>query len=184
MSFAAIVERNSVTLNWQTATEINNYGFEIQRAAVGTKFTVWNVVGFVEGAGNSNSPKAYSFTDYVNASGKYSYRLKQIDLDGSYKYSQTIEVELNAPVKFELAQNYPNPFNPTTTINYSIAKEQVVTLKVYDMLGREVAELVNAKQAPGNYKVNFNASGLTSGVYFYKLQSGDFVNVKKMTLMK
>ncbi len=181
-SFTAVAKGNVVELQWNTATEVNNYGFEVER--VNSENKVWETIGFVEGAGNSNSPKEYSYTDNVNTGGKYTYRLKQIDLDGSFKYSNAIEVNVGTPAKFELSQNYPNPFNPTTTIKYSVAKEQVVTLKIYDMLGREVATLVNAKKVPGNYKVNFDASKLTSGIYFYRLQSGNFVDVKKMTLMK
>ncbi len=184
-SFVAKTNGNSVVLNWHTATEVNNYGFEIQRS---TEKATWSKIGFVEGNGTSNSPKEYSFTDVVSQSGKYSYRLKQIDIDGSYKYSNVVEVNVVSPEKFELGQNYPNPFNPTTTIEYSIpnvgASVQNVQLKIYDVLGREVATLVNQKQSSGNYKVKFDASKLNSGVYFYTLRAGDFVSTKKMILMK
>ena len=184
-SFVAKTNGNSVVLNWQTTTEVNNYGFEIQRS---TEKATWNKIGFVEGNGTSNSPKEYSFTDVVSQSGKYSYRLKQIDIDGSYKYSNVVEVNVGSPEKFELGQNYPNPFNPTTTIEYSIpnvgASEQNVQLKIYDVLGRKVATLINQKQSPGNYKVKFDASKLNSGVYFYTLRTGDFVSTKKMIIMK
>ena len=188
---------NKILLNWRTATEVNNYGFEVQRQAVSDENPEWETIGFVEGAGNSNSPKSYSFTDNVSASGKYSYRLKQIDLDGSYKYSQTVEVEINVPLKFELSQNYPNPFNPTTTISYSIPTPSVivppkagkqsvvnVTLAVYNALGQKVATLVNKAQAAGNYTVQFDARDLPSGIYFYTLRAGEFVATKKMILMK
>ncbi len=185
ISFTANVYGNNVILNWQTTTEVNNYGFEIQRS---TEKATWNKIGFVEGNGTSNSPKEYSFTDVVSQSGKYSYRLKQIDIDGSYKYSNVVEVNVGSPEKFELGQNYPNPFNPTTTIEYSIpnvgASVQNVQLKIYDVLGRKVATLVNQKQSPGNYKVKFDASKLNSGVYFYTLRTGDFVSTKKMIIMK
>ena len=192
-SFTANVSGSNVKLNWETATEINNYGFEIERAAENSE---WQKIGFVEGAGNSNSPKKYSFTDNVGKSGSYSYRLKQIDVNGDYKYSQIVEVSVGLPTKFELKQNYPNPFNPTTTIKYSIpsviarseatrqSAGMLVQLKVYDMLGREVATLVNREQTPGNYAVEFDASRFSSGVYFYTLKAGEFTSTKKMILMK
>ena len=192
-SFTASISGASVKLNWEAATEINNYGFEIERAAENSE---WQKIGFVEGAGNSNSPKKYSFTDNVGKSGSYSYRLKQIDVNGDYKYSQIVEVSVGLPTKFELKQNYPNPFNPTTTIKYSIpsviarseatrqSAGMLVQLKVYDMLGREVATLVNREQTPGNYAVEFDASRLSSGVYFYTLKAGEFAATKKMILMK
>ena len=192
-SFTANASGTIVKLNWQTATEINNYGFEIERA---TENSEWQKIGFVEGAGNSNSPKEYMFTDNVGKTGNYSYRLKQIDINGEYKYSQAVEVSVGLPTKFELKQNYPNPFNPTTTIKYSIpsviarsgatrqSAGMLVQLKVYDMLGREVATLVNKEQTPGNYSVEFDASRLSSGVYFYALKAGEFAATKKMILMK
>ncbi len=196
-SFVANINGDKVTLTWRTATEVNNYGFEIQRQAVSNENSEWEAIGFVEGAGNSNSPKSYSFTDNVSASGKYSYRLKQIDLDGTFEYSDVVEVNIGTPVKFELSQNYPNPFNPTTTISYSIpsviARSPAmagtqsivnVALTVYNALGQKVATLVNKEQAPGNYTVQFDATDLASGVYFYTLHAGKFVATKKMILMK
>ncbi len=185
-SFSGENSGNSVLLNWQTATELNNYGFEIERKS---ERISWNKIGFVEGNGTSNSPKEYSFTDKVSQSGKYSYRLKQIDINGSYKYSNVVEVNINVPEKFELKQNYPNPFNPTTTIEYSIptvgAKNfSPVQLKIYDVLGREITTLVNKRQSPGNYSVKFNASNLPSGTYFYRIHAGSFTDVKKMILLK
>jgi uncharacterized delta-60 repeat protein len=191
-SFTANVNGNEVELHWQTATEVNNYGFDIQRKALDNQSIEWETIGFVEGAGNSNSPKSYSFTDNINTSGKYSYRLKQIDLDGTTEYSQTVEVEIGAPTKFELMQNYPNPFNPTTTISYSTpvtpeAGMQAVgnvVLTVYNTLGQKIATLVNKEQLPGNYSVQFNADNLPSGIYFYTLRAGDFVSTKKMIFLK
>ncbi len=184
--FTAKVNENNVLLKWQTATEVNNYGFEIERS---TEKVGWNKIGFVEGNGTSNSPKEYSFTDDVSQSGKYSYRLKQIDIDGSYKYSNVVEVNVGSPEKFELKANYPNPFNPTTTIEYSIPNVRAkdfspVQLIIYDVLGRKIATLVNKKQSPGNYSVNFNASNLTSGIYFYTLRAGNFTATRKMILIK
>ena len=181
-SFTANVNGNTVELNWQTATERNNYGFEIQRRKDGNE--EWAKIGFVEGAGNSNSPKTYSFTDKVNTNGKYSYRLKQIDLDGSYEYSNVVEINIGVADKFELLPNYPNPFNPTTKIKYAIPTEMHVTLNVYDVLGRKVATLVNKKQNAGNYEVVFNAGNLPSGIYFAKITAGTYSAVRKMMLVK
>ncbi len=189
-SFSANVIGNRINLKWQTATEVNNYGFEIERKNAGNND--WVKIGFVEGNGNSNSPKEYTFTDNSVNSGNYFYRLKQIDIDGSFEYSQAVEVSLGLPSEFSLSQNYPNPFNPTTTIKYSIptsetlhaTSQQLVQLKIYDILGREIATLVNKKQAPGNYEVRWNAENLPSGFYFYKLQTGEFTQTRKMILLK
>ncbi len=145
---------------------------------------IWENIGFVVGHGNSNSPKTYSFTDDSPLGGsKFQYRLKQIDTDGKYEYSDEIEVEI-IPSKFALYQNYPNPFNPSTKIKYQIPEVSFVTLKVYDVLGKEVAALVNEEKQAGNYEVEFNAINLPSGIYFYRLQTGNFVATKKMVLMK
>jgi len=151
----------------------------------------WEIIGFVNGNGNSNSPKDYSFIDnMLNLNLKLSYRLKQIDKNGKFTYSDVVEVESNnIPTEFALYQNYPNPFNPTTTIKYSVPKivnnqSSIINLKVYDILGNEIATLVNEQKAPGNYEVQWNASGFASGVYFCRLQSEDFISVKKLLLMK
>lgn len=189
VSFYANVSNNKVELNWQTATEVNNYGFEIERALfqkTGTKPIpdVWNKIGFIEGHGNSNSPKEYSFTDNTATSGRYTYRLKQIDTDGKYEYSGEVEVDLGAPNEFNLEQNYPNPFNPETVISYQIPISSNVSLKVFDMLGREVATLVDEVKETGSYNVSFNGKALTSGAYFYKFQSGNYIKINKMILMK
>ncbi len=116
--------------------------------------------------------------------GKYTYRLKQIDFDGSFQYSSEVEVEVSAPLEFSLEQNYPNPFNPSTTIRYSIPISEFVTLKIYDVLGNEVATLVNEVKPAGSDEIEFDASHLSSGIYIYKLQWGIFVETKKMILMK
>ncbi len=203
-TFTALASGNVVELHWKTATEVNNYGFYVERASESLAATNsgesknCETIDFVNGHGNSSSPKEYSYVDEtIGGSGKYFYRLKQVDVDGSYEYSPVVEVYVGAPEKFELSQNYPNPFNPTTTITYSIptlpassplAKGRTevgfVTLKVYDILGREVATLVNQHQSTGRYTVKFNASGLNSGIYFYKLQAGDFTQVRRMMLVK
>jgi len=181
VSFNASVSGNEVNLSWQTATEVNNSGFEIEKSLAGTN---WSKIGFVKGKGSTSEATTYRFVDSPNKNGKISYRLKQVDFDGSYTYSNVIEVNLSAPVDFALAQNYPNPFNPVTTINYSIAEKAVVELKVYDILGKQVVTLVNQTQDAGNYSVAFDASKLSSGVYCYELNAGQFSAKKKMILMK
>ncbi|GEM_PF-1914181 len=188
VSFIGYAGTNDVILVWQTATEINNYGFQIERKK-GEDKNKWEKIGFVKGSGNSNSPKEYSFTDKTVESGKYSYRLKQIDLSGNYEYSKTIEINIALPDKFILSQNYPNPFNPTTVIKYTIPSVQTrqalsVQLIVYDVLGRKVATLLKKKQKPGKYSIKFDASNFASGIYFYRLQAGRFESIKKMVLLK
>src|SRR5690606_5091234 len=122
----------------------------------------------------TTEPQSYSFNDENLSSGKYQYRLKQIDFDGTFEYSNVIEAEINSPTKFSLEQNYPNPFNPSTSIQYAIGNRQFVTLKVYDVLGNEVSTLVNEEKPAGSYDVEFNASNLASGIYYYQLKAGDF----------
>jgi hypothetical protein len=180
-SFTAQAMGTDILLNWRTETEVNNYGFDILRQAQDDK---WETIGFVDGYGNTNSPKQYSFVDKTPTGGtQFSYRLKQIDNDGQYEYSEVVEVTL-APNDFALYQNYPNPFNLTTTIDYSILEEALVTIKVYNTIGEEIAVLVNKNKEVGSHSVDFNATSLTSGVYFYILRAGSFVETKKMVLMK
>jgi len=187
-SFSAATIGKNVKLSWNTATEINNYGFEVERSVVKGE---WEKIGFVNGNGNSNSPKDYSFVDdnlpagrQGVSTGKYSYRLKQIDNDGQFEYSKTIEVDMNGVKKFELTQNYPNPFNPTTTISYILPQAGLVRLTLYNILGQEIRTLVNEVKEAGTHSINFNASDLNSGVYVYKIESGSFTQTKKMTLVK
>ena len=180
-SFAAKVQGTSVKLEWKSATEVNSYGYEIQKK---TGENNWTKVGFVEGAGNSNSPKKYSFVDKNLVGGtKFVYRLKIIDIDGSFEYSDEINVEVK-PSKFELMQNYPNPFNPTTNIRFTLPESQNVKLDVYNMLGEKVATLLDRKMEAGFHSVNFDASQLSNGIYIYRLQAGNNVQVRKMLLMK
>ena len=190
-SFKAKVSNGAVILNWTTATEINNQMFEIERRLEESQFVT---IGFVEGNGTTTETQTYSYLDNTVEIGTYYYRLKQIDFDGSFEYSDEIEVEVSGPLTFALEQNYPNPFNPSTSIRYAISSKQFVTLKVYDVLGNEVAILVNEEKAAGSYEISFSAIGgsasggdaynLSSGIYFYKLQAGSFVVTKKMILMK
>ena len=183
-SFSATAISKLVKLNWRTETEINNYGFEVERCALRDERQVWEKIGFVNGNGNSNSPKNYAFEDNSLLPGKYSYRLKQIDNDGQFEYSKTIEVDFNSPKKFELTQNYPNPFNPVTTISWEIPIEGLVTLKIYDILGKEIYTVTDEYQQAGSYQRNFDGSSLSSGMYFFTLQSGSFIQTRKMILMK
>jgi hypothetical protein len=181
-SFTASVIGANIKLNWRTETEVNNYGFEILRQAQDDK--QWTNIGFVNGNGNSNSPKDYSFVDENISSGKYSYRLKQIDNDGQFEYSKTIEVNLGTPQKFELSQNYPNPFNPSTTIKFTMPEAGNIKLTLYNILGQEIKTLVDGFKEAGVYNIDFNASELNSGIYIYKIESGSFVQTRKMTLLK
>jgi hypothetical protein len=183
-SFSAIILDNIVELNWRTETEVSNYGFEVQCSEFGVQSSEWQALGFVDGHGNSNSPKEYSFTDDKVTGGKYSYRLKQIDTDGKFEYSKVIQVDLGSPGKFELSQNYPNPFNPVTTIRFSLPQSGNVKLTVYNILGEQVAELVNGFKEAGVHTINFNAENLNSGLYIYKIEANGFVQSRKMTLVK
>jgi hypothetical protein len=183
-SFTAEISDNTVILKWQTETEVDNYGFDIERKSENTGSQTWKKIGFIEGNGNSNSPKLYSFVDGNVDLGKYYYHLKQVDTDGSFTYSEIIEVDLGSPTKFEISQNYPNPFNPSTTISYSVPAKEFVSIKVYDVLGKEVTTLVNDEKPAGSYEIEFNATASPSGVYFYQLKAGDFVETKKMILLK
>ncbi|MFZ1279514.1 MAG: T9SS type A sorting domain-containing protein [Ignavibacteriaceae bacterium] len=185
-SFTANVVEGNVVLNWITATELNNSGFEIQRLKDSKieRLNDWETVGFVKGNGTSTEVHNYSFVDKNTNEGKSYYRLKQIDFDGSFDYSKTVEVDLSLPIIFSLEQNYPNPFNPSTKINYSIKEKSNVELKIFDLLGSEIATLVNEEKSPGNYEVSFDASFLSSGVYLYTIKAGSFVQTRKMLLMK
>jgi hypothetical protein len=145
---------------------------------------VWEKLGFVNGHGNSNSPKDYSFVDDEVSAGKYSYRLKQIDNDGRFEYSKTIEVDMNGVKKYELTQNYPNPFNPTTAISYVLPQAGMVRLTLYNILGQKIRTLVNEVKEAGTHTFNFDASDLNSGMYIYKIESGSFTQTRKMTLVK
>ncbi|MDP4116439.1 MAG: T9SS type A sorting domain-containing protein [Bacteroidota bacterium] len=180
-SFTASVNNNSVILNWSTATEKNNSGFEIERKAEGAN---WQKLGFVAGNGTTTEKRNYSFADASISNGSYSYRLKQIDFDGSVNYSSETAVDFSKNFNYSLSQNYPNPFNPSTQIKFSVAAPGMVTLKVYNILGKEVASLINEHKEAGNYTYNFNAQNLSSGVYFYTVKTGNFVQTKKMTLLR
>lgn len=181
-SFTAVARGKNVELKWTTATEVNNHGFEVERMSNGA----WGKIGFVQGAGNSNAPKEYSYTDAGLSNGTVLYRLKQIDANGSFTYNNAIEIVVNTTVtRYELSQNFPNPFNPTTTIRFALPTAEQASVKVYDMAGREVAELFNQVAAAGQvYNVQFTGSGLASGIYLYVLQTASYREVRKMSLLK
>lgn len=181
-SFVSSVNLNSVILNWSTTAEQNNSGFDIERKTLAED---WKKIGNVIGHGTVNTHSNYSYTDKNLLTGKYNYRLKQIDFNGNFKYYElSSPAEIGVPVKYELSQNYPNPFNPLTKINFSLPGQSFVSLKIFDMNGREVAQIVNEVKQAGYYTENFNAVNLSSGVYFYKIIAGDFNSVKKMVLIK
>lgn len=182
VSFDAVVEKNQVDLRWITGTEINNNGFEIQRKFENEN---WQTVGFVKGKGSTSQPTGYTFTDKIEQPGLYYYRLKQVDFNGTYSFSNVVEVEIvSVPGQYYLAQNFPNPFNPSTQISYFVPDAGLVNLSVYNLIGQKVAELVNENQKAGTYTVNFNASNLSSGLYIYSLTANGKTLTKKMTLLK
>ncbi len=191
-SFAAEISDGKVLLKWTTASEIKNYGFDVERRIInpgedstGTlSINEWQKVGFVEGHGNSNLPNDYSFLDNSISINEFEYRLKQIDFNGNFEYSNKVKVDLSVSEGFSVKQNFPNPFNPTTKIEYSIPKPGFVQLKVYDILGREIRTLVEEIKQAGKYTIDFNAENLASGLYIYKLISGNYKASKKLLLMK
>jgi outer membrane protein assembly factor BamB len=185
-SFAASVNGSEVTLNWTTATELNNKGFTVERKSEKGN---WEVLTFIEGNGTTSEVSAYSYVDAGVAYGIYSYRLLQTDYDGTSVYSKEVEVEVGLPIQYSLDQNYPNPFNPSTVIKYAIPLEGKVQIKIYNSIGEEVASLVNLFQAPGTYQVEWNGRNnqnvtVPSGVYIYRIEAGTFTSSKKMLMLK
>jgi len=181
-SFTANVNNLSqVVLNWETASEINNQGFEIERR---TETSEFRTIGFVEGYGTTTEPRSYVYTDVTAEMGVNYYRLKQVDYNGTYAYSDVVEIDVTAPLTFDLAQNYPNPFNPSTSIKYSVPESGNIRLSVFNIVGEEVAVLAEGFTQAGIYEVTFDASNLSTGVYLYKLQSANSVQTKKMMLLK
>ncbi len=182
-NFSVSKSGNNVVLNWNTATEQDNYGFEIERSSDNS---VWSNIAFVNGHGNSDSPKEYSFTDNTAGFGMNYYRLKQIDSDGSFEYSNVVEIDNGEMVEdYILAQNYPNPFNPTTRISFGVRENSKASLVVYNAVGQQVAELFNGNAEAGQiYYVEFDGSDLGSGIYFYRLSTPEHTSVRKMILIK
>ncbi len=184
-SFTSDVNANNIKLRWTTASETNNSGFEIQRMALGNKTDLqWSIAGFVSGSGNSISSRSYEFNEKLN-SGKYRYRLKQVDYNGNNEYfNLNNEVNVGTPDAYSISQNYPNPFNPETRIDFNIARSGNVNIVLYDAGGREVAVLLNEIKDAGYYGMTFNASNLSSGTYFYTITSGKYIETKRMVLLK
>lgn len=185
-SFAGSISGNNVMLNWSTATEVNNSGFQVERKSIDGNYSS---VGFVRGKGTTTEAQEYNFSDNNLAVGKYIYRLKQIDFNGTFEYSPEIEVEIGLPIRFELSQNYPNPFNPATSIKFSLVSDSRVTLKLFDVVGQEVATLINTDLAAGYHSMVIDGSKLSSGVYFFRLDATGvngqkYSSVKKMILAK
>jgi hypothetical protein len=184
-SFSAAINNNTVNLNWNTATEINNKGFEIQRKSSGYNFIS---VAFVKGNGTATTTNNYSWSEELQ-SGIYSYRLKQVDFNGKFEYSKVVEAVV-APKSFSLEQNFPNPFNPSTIIRYNIPVESSITINVFNSLGENVREYNIGNRPAGFYDLNFNANGLSSGIYFYTIKTTsidgkqNFTDIKKMMLLK
>lgn len=181
-TFNAKLVENKVKLNWATATETNNSGFNVERKINSEN---WQTIGFIKGKGTTTSTNFYSFVDEdVVNKGVATYRLRQIDYNGTYSYSKEVEVDLNSVLTYSLNQNYPNPFNPSTSIGFSVAKAGYVKLNVYNLIGQKVQTLVDGFLPAGFHKVNFNAANLNSGFYFYKIETDNFTQIRKMTLMK
>lgn len=180
-SFTSTVNENNVMLNWVTNSETNNSEFQIERKAKGN----WETIGYVQGHGTSTTSHTYQFTDKNVQSGKYSYRLMQIDYNGNFEYyNLSDEVVIGIPEKFDLKQNYPNPFNPTTRIEYTVPYDGIVTLMVYDLNGKEICSLVKENKPAGYYSVDFDGNNLSSGMYFYRLITGDYKETRRMMLIK
>jgi hypothetical protein len=187
VSFTASIDKNTISLNWKTATELNNSGFNIEKGSVKNSDgdVIFNKIGFVKGEGNTTSPINYSYSEKLNNTGIYYYRLKQIDNNGTFKYSSTVEVNFNSHVNnFTMDQNYPNPFNPSTTITYSLPVASNVKLSVFNALGQQVKIIENVYKNAGSYKITLNAYDLNSGIYFYKIEAGQFSSIRKMILVK
>ena len=181
-SFTSSVTGNTVLLKWSTSSELNNSGFNIERSSLNSD---WTVIGNAEGHGNSAVTNNYSFTDRNLNSGIYYYRLKQIDFNGNYEYfNLSNEVSIGIPAEYNLSQNYPNPFNPVTRIEYQLPVQGIVNITLYDLTGKEVAQLINEVRSAGYYTIDLNASALTSGVYFYTIKANNFVNTKKLMVIK
>jgi len=182
VSFSADNIGNDIYLHWTTATEVNNLGFSVLRST--DPENSWDEIGFVPGFGTTTEYKNYSFKDENVSASNYYYKLKQIDFNGQFEFSKTIQLEVISPDKFSLEQNYPNPFNPTTIIKYTLGSREFVELKVFDVLGNKLDVLVNETQDAGTYEVDFSSEGLSSGIYFYKLNAGTFTSIKKMILLR
>ncbi|HLP80574.1 MAG TPA: T9SS type A sorting domain-containing protein, partial [Nitrosomonas sp.] len=181
VAFHATATNTTISLTWKTATEVNNFGFDIERKASNLP---WDKIGFIQGSGNSNTPKEYTFTDAPKKGTNFQYRLKQLDVNGKFRYSEIVSINIGTPVSFDLKQNYPNPFNPSTTIAYSIPTESFVTITVYDVLGKQITSLVNEQKKAGSYSVQLDGSRMSSGIYICRMHAAAYTSTTKMILMK
>lgn len=180
-SFTATVTNNEIILNWKTATELNNQGFDIEKSFDNQNF---EKIGFVSGRGTTTEMSHYSFIIKDVSSKETFYRLKQIDFDGHFEYSNVVEANGIQVNNFSLEQNYPNPFNPGTRIDFTLPVESNVLISIYNLIGQKVMDLVNSKFEAGKHSIEFNAKNLSSGIYFYKIEAGNFSTIKKMQLLK
>jgi uncharacterized protein (TIGR02145 family) len=180
-TFNAFALNNNVQLHWTTASEINSSFFEVQRKILNDS---WLSIAIVKASGNSTAPINYIYVDKNISPGKYLYQLKIVDLDGSYQFSSVTASEVYPPDNFELAQNYPNPFNPSTTIRYNLPVNTMVTIKLFNALGKEILTLVSEEQPAGIHDIIYNGKDLSSGVYFYQMKAVNFIATKKLILMK
>jgi hypothetical protein len=186
------ISATEVRLDWKTLSEVNNYGFYVERRMAGLQEFVELSGSFVAGHGTTNVPYEYSYTDHTASSGAWYYRLKQVNLDGSFQYSDPIEVQSvtsasgsgSTPLRFSLSQNYPNPFNPSTTIEFTLPEASPVTLTIFDNLGREVATLVRGDLSAGTYETRWDAGNYSSGVYYCRLEAGPAVSTRRLMLVK
>lgn len=179
-----IGNQDEIRLAWVTQTEINNYGFDIERRTSDSLLDHWSKIGFLPGFGTCNSIHHYYFIDQNLLPGKYNYRIKQINNDGSFEYYGIVEAVIIMPTTFVLEQNYPNPFNSLTTISFTLPSKLNVSLKIFDFLGRDMTTIISEELPAGIHSQQWNAEGLTSGIYFYKLQAGRFIQTKKLVLLK
>ena len=184
-TFTASMSNGKILLEWETASEVNNYGFSIERKTIKPAHdTAWQAAGFVHGNDYSNAHHYYTFTETPSGnSNTIAYRLKQIDNDGNFKYSHTVTVNAVSGT-FAIQQNFPNPFNPVTTINFEIPADSRVTLRIYNILGKKIATLLDDYKQTGRYSIPFDASNFASGVYFYRLTAGTYTAQKKMILLR
>lgn len=186
-NFTGVQTEEGIMLNWRTSTETNNKGFEIERKISGLE-NEWQKLTFIEGRGTTSEISNYEYLDKINTTGIYNYRLKQIDYDGTFIFSDDVEVDFYLAQNYRLSQNYPNPFNPETTVEYAIPIEGFVSLKLYNSLGQEIAVIVNKEMEAGKYIVNLNlaeiSNNLSSGVYYYTISAGSFFQARKMLYLK
>jgi len=177
---------NDIHLSWMTVTETNNYGFYVERTLSSSDYrnVKWENVSYIKSAGNSTETRSYSFTDENVDPGTYVYRLRIVDNDGSFTYSDAVSAEVEAPAKYSLEQNYPNPFNPSTTIAFTIPEASFVTLKIYNALGKEIAVLFSGNKEAGTYEMNYDAADIPSGIYYYTMYTNNYTQTNKMLLLK